>query len=73
MGDCHETVFTGVRARIESFRPELSRPALHPDAPTVLAVTVPEPVSRSIALWLLFNDPEAITDFVLVSPCFGIN
>jgi molybdopterin-guanine dinucleotide biosynthesis protein B len=54
--------------KIEIFRPELGKPLLHPDDPTIMALAAPKPVSGLGVPWLPLDDPGSIADFLLAFP-----
>ena len=55
----------GNHPKVEIFRPELGKDALHPDDPMIVAVAAPEPVTGLTLPWLPLNDADAVADFVL--------
>jgi len=55
----------GAHPKIEIFRPEVGKAALHPDDTNIVAVASPAPVAGLTLPWLPLNDADAIADFIL--------
>jgi molybdopterin-guanine dinucleotide biosynthesis protein B len=60
----------GLHRKIEIFRPELDKPALHPGDPMIVAIASPAPPERSALPWLPLDDAEAIAEFIASSDSF---
>ena len=60
----------GLHPKIEIFRPELDKPALHPNDPMIVAVASPKPLDDSALPWLPLDEPGAIAEFIATSTLF---